>query len=849
MEKLYQKAAACLEASEYFTSKSRKSGNTYQSLTCPACGEEEAAWAYQEAPLSINCNRLSQCGARTNTVELFNLRQDIEKEYKPTKAAPHLPAKVYLESRGIRKALAGLEYEYLPNVRKTGRGAVIFTVGKDSNGKPIKNGRLINPLSGNGKTHNIGSTSGMVWFHAGITYTPEKPTYITEGIIDALSLIEMEMQAIAVLASGQDPAKIDLSDLKQLTLAFDNDAAGARATKKWKKHYPDALAISPDKGQDWNTILCSSTPDNAKTHFERNLPRYHVNASLLLAKGAKEYAEIYRDFFGTVPGIFIFDSSMYFSMMKSRGDNNYLSVERCGKFTLDVISFYKNLSNPDHPEYRYNLKITPKSGRPVNAVATGRDLATSRGIKEFLLTRAKVSFEAGSTAGTALATLITCTAKAPEVNQVGITGYDVSSKWYIFKYFAVDPSGKTHNPDERGLYRLNFRDWVAPASHSSEKAIKPAAAGITPKGIHTLIVEAWGDNGAAAMAWMVAGWFVNQIKKQVGYYPFLSFHGDPSSGKSALTVSLNAMQGMDGEGLPLNQLNTKKALARTVSRVSGLFTALLEDNHRNERGAFDYSILLTGYNQGSLQVKAAFSNDQRTNEDPFLGTLLFVQNTEPFNQKAEKQRVISLHFDHKSLNDQTLIAYEKLQKIPLQQLALIMPLTLQHRQTFERDWQKEFHLALEDLSPLENRRILQNHALVLAFSRIFNRVHKIKHDITAFMKETAEVKCRTSAQKDYSLADHFFETLDLLDSDKTRQCLHTDEKTRQIFINLPAVEQIIKNKGVQFAVTEYLTKSLTQHPAFIENSKQFRFPEDPEKDSWGKRKQRRVWVFDANKFE
>ncbi|BCO08795.1 hypothetical protein GF1_11710 [Desulfolithobacter dissulfuricans] len=429
-----------------------------------------------------------------------------------------------------------------------------------------------------------------------------------------------------------------------------------------------------------------------------------------------------------------------------------------------------------------------------------------------------------------------------------MTGYQRENGWYVYRYFAIDPAGKLLFPDKRGLYKISFRDFATPPAHAAEKAIKPAETGLEVRDIHKLVTSAWGDNGAAALAWMAAAWFVNQVKERVNFFPFLSFHGDPASGKSALTVVLNAMQGVDGEGIPLSQLNTKKALARSISRVSGLFTALLEDNQRNEK-AFDYSILLTGYNSGPLQLKAAFSNDNRVSESPFQGSLLFVQNTEPFNQKAEKQRVISLQFDHTDLTEQTRAAYEELVKIPLPELARVLVLTLQKRQVFEEGWIKEYQKAINDLCPMDNRRILENHALILAFHRLFCRVHGIKYNLTSFMLSTAHEKCRTSAAREYSLADHFFETIDLLDKEKAAACLHLDPKKRLIYINLPGIEQLIRNKGIQLLVSSHLTRALMQHPAYIENSKRFRFPNDPEMDNSGRPKQRRAWVFDANKFD
>ncbi len=232
---LAAKALECLKNSEWWTNSTRISGNTIQGLTCPACGEKGAAWAYLDSPMAINCNRLSQCGARTKTLELFpELKRNFDTDFKDDKADPQRPAREYLLSRGIPEALLkGLNFWYLANVRNTGCGAVMFTVGKDAQGKIVSNGRLFNPSVGEGKTHNIGSTAGLYWRHPGFTYDPNQPVWITEGIIDALSLLAMGLQAIAVLAAGQDPAKLDLSEFPQKVFAFDNDDAGRAACKKW----------------------------------------------------------------------------------------------------------------------------------------------------------------------------------------------------------------------------------------------------------------------------------------------------------------------------------------------------------------------------------------------------------------------------------------------------------------------------------------------------------------------------------------------------------------------------------------------------------------------------------------
>lgn len=233
-----------LQASEYWLDKTKGNRNTISPLVCPVCGYPKA-WVYEDKPFAIICNRLNNCSARTPTIQLFNIARDIEKKFAPTTKDPRQPAKVYLKLRGLNKSLKNLSYEYFSKTREGCGGAVMFPVGVDRSGKKIYNGRLFNPPPGEGKTHNMGSTSGMYWKHPGMEYDSEKPVYVTEGIIDALSLIEMGVQAIAVLSSGADPATLDLRRFNHLVTAFDNDHAGIRATQKWQKWFVESYQ---DKG-------------------------------------------------------------------------------------------------------------------------------------------------------------------------------------------------------------------------------------------------------------------------------------------------------------------------------------------------------------------------------------------------------------------------------------------------------------------------------------------------------------------------------------------------------------------------------------------------------------------------
>ena len=252
-----------LLSSEFATEKTKTNQRYINNLQCPTCGDT-SAYAYFDEPFAIICNRKNHCGAKTLTRDLFpDVMLRLEEEYPPTEEDPSRPARIYLGTRRLEKSLIGLIFRHMSYTRQGCGGGVGFPLGRlNEQGKgvltdpPIFNARIYNPPD-SGKTHNTGALDDLLWFHPGITYDPEKPLYITEGVINALSLIEMGLQAIAVLSSTRAPSRFQFPGFKRIVLAFDNDQAGGEAFKRWKEGYPEAEAVTPEDG-DWNDILCSA---------------------------------------------------------------------------------------------------------------------------------------------------------------------------------------------------------------------------------------------------------------------------------------------------------------------------------------------------------------------------------------------------------------------------------------------------------------------------------------------------------------------------------------------------------------------------------------------------------------
>lgn len=851
---LNDKILGALKQSGYWTNKTRENGKTIQGITCPACGSKGAAWAYAEGLMSINCNRLSSCGARTKTLELFNITIDIEKENAPTKTDPKRPARAYIESRGIKCAIKGLEYFYLPSVRGGRSGAVMFSVGTDSQGKKVSNGRLINPSSDQGKTHNIGSTSGQYWQHPGVEYEGGKPTYVTEGIIDALSLSEIDLQSIAAIAAGQDPSKLKLPSFNNLVFAFDNDEAGTKATKKWLQQFPSAKAIMPDRGMDWNDLLRSGTPDHVKAVFHANLLRYETNAKLAMASSARDYADVHNDFHSKPPGLFTHNGSTYFGSLKIKGSETSISVERVGKFIVEIQSFI-NVGNESDKEFLYQIRVKPKGARPITCIANGESLSTAKGLKSFFLTHAKVSYEGTANATTAFTTQL-ANWKAPEVRQPQYKGFDPESGWYVFSDYGVDKEGNIHWKDKSGLFKISHNSMITPAPQAEEKAVTPSKSPkASPKQIYELIHRAWGGNGAMAFSWAIGSWFVQAIKQEIGFYPFQSFYGPPACGKTNLTEKLQLLQGIDEEGLDLSSTSTAKGIARKIHGLSGMFAALLEFTDDNNK-AMGFTNLLSAYNKGGSMVQAKFSANLDTKETPLLCALLFSQNVEPWKNSQQKQRVISLHFQKENLTSETRSALNELNQISKEDLAAVMLEILKQRKHIESTWLNEYHYACADLENIQEERIRNNHALVLAFHRVFCRLFSIQSNIFEHVEATALMKEKTSAELEINDASLFFEMVHSSNSEQAAKYWHEIDQPagnstdyNSLYFSFTELVRMLQGEGLQPPRALELQKALKEHPAYLKHGINHRFPAPLENNSLGAKSiQRKAWQFDLKKY-
>jgi hypothetical protein len=685
------------------------------------------------------------------------------------------------------------------------------------------NGRIFSPPPGVDKSHNKGSTSGLYWYHEKLEYQKSEKTYVTEGIIDALSLIEMGCQAIAILSSGQNPEKLELNKLENLVFAFDNDEAGKKALRRWQKVYPKAEAVMLRPGEkirDWNDFLVNYKDSaEAKKAFDRKYEEFKVQAKLALAKKAVEYADVFFKYHKYPPGLFPFDGCYYWSYQKKTKDDSSLETQRISNFTLEVRYYQLDNSNPREPTYSYRLEVFPRKGRAFEISVSGKDLATPTSLTQIFLTRAKVMWEGNKQASHALARMVV-EAGAPLVRQLNVIGYDDASGAYVFKDFLIDIKGKYRGPDKRGFFEVSKKEYVKPPSY---KTILPdtEVSTETTREIYKLIYRAWNMRGLVAIAWVVASWFVNQIKELIGFFPFLSFCGETQTGKSWLSRNLNALQAIDEEGLPMAKVNTMKGEIRKIAQRSGLFKSLLEGNDP-EKSRFDYESILPLYNDNPLQTRARISNDRQTHELPFKSALLFVQNKEPFKSRAAKERVVSLYFERKDINEETTEAFDKLVAMSRPQLAgFFVKIMSSKRPQIEEKWFQYFQKAKSDLKKeIIDPRITETHAIILAFHRILTKMMSFSdtYDLTAFIAELGQRKVKACQHREETLADYFFQLLDDLSDAESKKLTEQDREEGLVYIWFAEAIRFLKKADVDLPRTYDLQKSLKEHSSYVDSN-------------------------------
>jgi hypothetical protein len=806
---------------------------------CPECGRK-GLWTETARPFVLFCPRRNHCRARIDARALYpELFNQFAQAYPATRERPNATAAGYLASRGLDTGpleRAGVFVQGSRAVEVEPGKWVEFPTAKF----PLEGGAACHRLidySGGDKNRFEGTYKGRVWAMPGFEAAGE--VWISEAIIDALSLIQAGRSAVSAISAQHVPADW-LDGLRpgavRLVIAFDNDRAGREGAAKLaaacRARRIECRLAFPPPGRDWNDLLLHGElgAEAAAETLETALWR----GALAEAESAEAYFAVWRT--RRAAQLFEYDGGYWRGRVVKEGE---AEVRRLSDFTVEPLLALKRRVGPGRFEHALRVTVHGrKSSQEV--VLEGRHMTAQKDFKAALWTAAMVNWKGRQDDLDLLIDHVQ--ARCPTVVQeVGVVGYEPDSGSYLFPDGGYGPDGRRYHPDANGFINVAGRLFCLNASED-EKAIPPEP-GLAMAELLGLLRAAYGDVALAALGFYAAALFAEQFSARPTsrFFPFLSLVGPPGTGKSGLIDILNRMLGRAvDEGLSVEEVDTAKGTTRLMASVSNLPIAILEmDKAKAKR--FNLNRLLTLFNRAPLQTRANRSNDLTVNTLRFRGALVFAQNVEQFAGEAQKGRVVSLAFTKQGQDPDTLAALLQIQGLPPGQLAAFRHEVLTRRVRFQQTLFERYRSGAEFLvaEGVKNTRVANNHAVVLAGCKaVFEAflppgdAQERSNDLAAFLLERARAKVASLAE-DSDYLSLFFDTIGrlLARSRIANHCTHSSE----VWLNMGEVKEVFDTEHISFHFTKLFEE--------FETSPHVRFRNTP-RHSPVARKTMRLYGFD-----
>ncbi len=282
-------------------------GSDGEMLKCYGCGEFGDIIHFYQKARNVDFNTALADLARMDGITLDHSSQQIRssqpqpeikrgEEYyrKSTEALKADPeALSYLKGRGISLETAeaynlGYDPRWISPLSKSGRAypskRLIIPV---NNELYIARSITAPQTEADHKYRVLDSSRNVDLFNKASLYDKdEDPLFITEGAIDALSIIEAGGKALALNSTENARILIELLEdhptMRNLVLALDNDEAGKKATKKLRKEltrlnipFMEVFNFYPEGCKDPNDSLIKN-----RSFFEDRISFYKASAGL-----------------------------------------------------------------------------------------------------------------------------------------------------------------------------------------------------------------------------------------------------------------------------------------------------------------------------------------------------------------------------------------------------------------------------------------------------------------------------------------------------------------------------------------------------------------------------------------
>ena len=719
-----------------------------QQGVCPKCHKREM-FTSRDAPWLLKCGRENKCGHEQLVKELYpDIFEDWSTRYQSTQEAPHAAATAYLEeARGLDTTAFAGAYRQGAFVKDgMGSATVIFRL---ENGTTWE--RLIDQPSrfGKQKANIRGSYAGHWWVSPGVDLVQAKSIWITEGILNALSLSQAGCTAVATLSSSNYPlAALDTlaqacgdNPRPRLIWAFDDDRAGRRHMVKFALRARDAgwtvsAALPSENGSDtdWNDLLLR------ERLTEKDIKGYRHYGRLLLAESASAKALEIREYKGWNSFHFVFGGRTYWFAMdtgkytaalqriqetESVFDSGQLqelalresgSLEQIASCVIEPL-FYMRKSDTD--EAWYHLRIRLPDGSVIKSTFTAGQLAGAPEFKKRLLHMARGALYTGTAAQ--LNIIVKSLESIPEVQTIDYIGYSREHQTWIFNRLAV-----SHGQ----MYHVNDDDYFdLPSGAIKSLSLRPdLKLNDDFTRFDTRWVEdiwtSFGATGYVTLAFWFGSFFAEQVRIRNKSYPALELSGEHGTGKTTLIEFLWKLCGRENyEGLDPSKASAA-ARGRSFVQVANMPVVLMEgdreDTSKGFRGnnAFDFNEIKSLYNGRPPRALGVKANNNETYEPLFRGSILIAQNDAVKGSDAVLTRIVHMFTDKSRHSEQTLQAAERLEATPVESVSGFMLLSALREKQIMEAYERYFDEARNEFlrrGEVTLRRIIKCHAQIMAF--------------------------------------------------------------------------------------------------------------------------------------
>ncbi|MBM7070757.1 toprim domain-containing protein [Shewanella sp. 202IG2-18] len=783
----------------------KQNSDFLQQGICPNCSEREL-YTSKQNPWIIRCGRLNKCAYEAHIKELytdlFSCWSDrFKTEIVQTTGQvinPNAAAEAYMElARGFDNSKLKSWYQqgaYYCNDKKIGTATVKFVL---SNGSTWE--RFIDKPErfGNMKAYFSGKYQGHWWQPPDFSVDKSHgELWLTEGIFDAIALLQVGINAVSVMSCNNFPYK-ELSMLVErakskpaLIFAFDRGKAGESFAKKFVNKaralgWKASAALPPEQSLklDWNDLL----QRNRLTR--EHIKEYRYYGQLLLAKTAIEKGALVYQKTAQLSFPFEFEQVIYWFALDIKklekeigadvgGGNDHLqqvrtiaeasNVQELMKCHPQPLYFQENkLTN----ESWYYLKIDfPHNNSAVKNTFTGKQLGSASEFKNRLLSVAPGAIFEGKTyqLNRFLAPKIF---NIKRVNTIDYVGYVKEQQCYVFNKVAVTNGS---------IYHLNDEDFFD-IEKLSIKTIQrlELTMEIDEKQYDQQWLEylwqAFGEKGIVALAFWFGSLFVQQIRDKQKSYPFLEIVGEPGTGKSTLLEFLWKLFGRrDYEGFDPSK-STLSGRTRNFAQLSNLPVVLIEGDRGDGKDAkqkrFDWDELKTAYNGRSIRTKGLKNAGNDTCEPPFRGSIVIAQNADVQASDAILQRIVHLKTDRKHHNAQSKSAADWLGKVPTEQVSGFMVKSLLKEQCIVEtilNRTKVYEQQLADEADVCHIRVILNHAQICSLVDALSIVASLSDEQRTLTKQHIFSMAKERQQainSDHPYVQEFWDVYDFIESE------------------------------------------------------------------------------------